>query len=382
MAQPQVPGADGSRILEDARAAAERGDYELAAQLYARVTGNQDPDVHVAALLGLADARYRLDDEEGALQSWIVATQGPETSLTWRAWVALAGSRVRQGDLAAATRAYREAARRAPPEEQPQIASRLGWLNKEMGNAGAANRYFGRARTGVFTPYVTYAILAVTVIVSLVVDFAPSGEQLGNSLALDKERVIAGEYWRVLTVALVHGGPLHLVLNMYALYIVGPLVELLYGRVLFLAFYLIAAAGGSIASYLFFPFPSVGASGAIFGLFGLLFVANFVHKPALGRQARSLTAQIGMLIVINLVFGFALSGTIDNAAHIGGLLCGGWLGLVVAPRGTATLRSAWQRVPDAARNVQERYAKLIAVGGTALIVVIQVIALRTTPFWA
>ena len=65
-------------------------------------------------------------------------------------------------------------------------------------------------------------------------------------------------------------------------------------------------------------------------------MANWVHKPALGRQARSLTAQIGMLIVINLVFGFALSGTIDNAAHIGGLLCGAWLGLVVAPRGTQT----------------------------------------------
>ena len=152
--------------------------------------------------------------------------------------MALAGARVRQGDLAAATRAYREAARRAPQEEQPQIASRLGWLNKEMGNAGAAQRYFGRARVGVFTPLMTYGILGLTVFVSLFVEFGPTGNQLGNLLALDKERVIAGEYWRLLTVTLVHGGLLHLALNMYALWIVGPIVEALYGRARFLAFYL------------------------------------------------------------------------------------------------------------------------------------------------
>jgi rhomboid protease GluP len=251
-----------------------------------------------------------------------------------------------------------------------------------MGNAGAANRYFGRARAGAFAPLMTYAILALTVVVSLFVDFSPSGNQVGNLLALDKERVIAGEYWRILSVTLVHGGLLHLALNMYALWIVGPIVEALYGRVLFLAFYLLAGAGGSIASYLFFPGTSVGASGAIFGLFGLLFVATYVHKPALGRQARALTAQIGMLIVINLVFGFALAGTIDNAAHIGGLVCGAWLGLVVAPRGAATLASLWQRVPDAARRVRERYAGVIALGGTALLVVVQLIALRVAPFWS
>ena len=382
MTQPHDPNAEGQRVYDLAREAAERGEYELAAQLYARLTGNPDPNLHVAALLGLADARYRLNDEEGALQAWIVATQGPDTPLTWRAWVALAGARVRQTDLAGATRAYREAAHRAPPEEQAAIASRLGWLNKEMGNAGAANRYFGRARTGTFAPLTTYAILAVTVIVSLWVDFAPGGNQLGNLVALDKERVIAGEYWRLLTVTLVHGGPLHLALNMYALWIVGPLAEALYGRVVFLAFYLLAAAGGSIASYLFVPGTSVGASGAVFGLFGLLFVATYIHKPALGRQARSLTAQIGMLIVINLVFGFALSGRIDNAAHVGGLLSGAWLGLVVAPRGAATLSSLWQRVPEAARQLRDRYAGIIALGGTVLLVVVQLIALRVAPFWS
>ena len=386
MTQPPSASPDARTLYDQARQAAERGEYQEAAQLYARLVGNQDPNLHVAALLGLADARYRLNDEEGALQSWIVATQGPETPLTWQAWTALAGARVRRGDLNGATRAYREAARRAPPEEQPQIASRLGWLNKETGNAGAAQRYFGRARGG-FVPYATYAIIAITVAVSLWADFGPFGGRLLDLLALDKEAVMAGEYWRLVTVALVHATTfpvafLHLGFNMYALYAVGPLTEALYGRVLFVVFYVIAAIGGSIGSYLFVPGPSVGASGAIFGLFGLLFVANYVHKPALGRQARSLTAQIGMLIVINLIFGFALAGTVDNAAHIGGLLCGGWLGLVVVPRGAATLRSLWQRAPQAASRFGERYAGIIAVGGTALLVAVQIAALRVTPFWA
>ncbi|MGI8929177.1 MAG: rhomboid family intramembrane serine protease [Candidatus Limnocylindrales bacterium] len=345
MTQPQDAAADAQRLFEQASQAAERGEYEVAAGLYSRLIGNSNPTMHVAGLLGLADSRYRLDDEEGALQSWITATQGPETPLTWRAWVALAGARVRQADLPGAARAYREAERRAPADEQAGIAARLGWLNKEMGNSSTAQRYFGRAR-GDSLPFATWAVIAVTSAIGLWAILAPgAAEPVVNLFQLDKEAVRNGEYWRLLTVALVHDQrlPIHLLFNMYALYIVGPLVEVLYGRVLFLTFYLLAAAGGSVASYLVFPNPSVGASGAIFGLFGLLFAANYIHKPALGRQAAGMTRQIGMLIVINLVIGFAFGGRIDNAAHIGGLLVGGWLGLIVAPRGTANLASLWQR---------------------------------------
>ena len=93
---------------------------------------------------------------------------------------------------------------------------------------------------------------------------------------------------------------------------------------------------------MFSPAPfSVGASGAIFGLFGVLLVADRVHKPALTRNARNLTMQIGALIAINLVIGFTIPN-IDNAAHIGGLLAGAWLGFVLVPRG-ATLSSFWTR---------------------------------------
>ena len=89
---------------------------------------------------------------------------------------------------------------------------------------------------------------------------------------------------------------------MYALFIIGPTVEALYGHARFLLIYVLCAAAGSAASYAFSSaIASVGASGAVFGLFGVLLVADRVHKPALTRNARNLTTQIGGLIVINLV---------------------------------------------------------------------------------
>lgn len=384
------PQRDPRMQLEVARAAAARGDYDLASTLYGRTVGNPDPLVHVVALLGLADARYRLDDEEGALQAWISATQAPETPLAWQAWVALAGARVRQGDLVGAARAYREAEPRAPYEERAQIASRLGWLNKELGNSGSAERYFSRARTGTFQPVVTLSIIAVTVAISLWTLLSPTGDPLLELLMLVKPAVAEGEYWRLLTVTLVHGGLLHLAMNMYALWIVGPLAEALYGRLTFLTIYLLAALGGSIASYLFFPNPSVGASGAIFGLFGLIFTASYFHKPALGRQAQGMTRQIGVLIAINLFIGLGIGGiaSIDNAAHIGGLLVGAWLGFILVPRGATTLASFWNRpaaggaTPGSSGQATNRLTPLLRISGVVALGVVLVIALAVTPMWA
>jgi membrane associated rhomboid family serine protease len=292
------------------------------------------------------------------------------------AWKQLAASRVRQGDITGAARAYREAERRAPAHERAEIASRLGWMNKEMGQTGTAERYFSRARgPGISRPMVTYTLLAVTVIIGLIELFGPPrlGRELVNALALTKTGIEQGQYWRLLTVVLVHdpSNLLHLLFNMYALWIIGPLVEALYGPVRFALIYAAAAAAGSTASFVFSGAPvSVGASGAIFGLFSVLLVTNLVHKPILTRNARALTSQIGMLIVINLALGFAIP-TIDNAAHIGGLLAGAWLGLVVVPRG-ATLRMLWTPAPSpgAAPGAAGPSLVLQGLGVLALVAVI------------
>ncbi len=332
-------------LLQRAEALAEQGDWDIAAGTFARVVGSPDPALHTAALLGLAECRYRLDEEPAALQAWIAATQAPENALTWRAWKALAAARVRSNDVAGAARAYREAARRAPAAEQPELQSRIGWLSKELGDDRTAQRAFGRSRpSSVPQPIATYGLLGVTSVVSLLILLGDQAE-LESWLLLDKFAVhFSAEYWRLLTVALVHGSFIHLMFNMYALWIIGPIVEALYGSWRYLGIYALCAVAGSVASYATSPSPAVGASGAVFGLFGALLVADRVHKPALTRNARNLTAQIGILIGVNLLIGFSVSG-IDNAAHIGGLLAGAWLGFVLVPRG-ATLGSFWSRPPS------------------------------------
>ncbi len=130
-----------------------------------------------------------------------------------------------------------------------------------------------------------------------------------------------GELWRLLTCAFLHGGIMHLLVNMYSLYIVGTQVETYIGKYKFLGIYLISAIAGSLMSCIFNPnVVSVGASGAIFGLLGSLLYFGMHYRLYLGSVLRN---QIIPIIVLNLILGFLIPG-VDNAAHIGGLV-GGYL---------------------------------------------------------
>jgi membrane associated rhomboid family serine protease len=350
---PIDPNVDGPLTREAARALLDKGaelmtagDFAGAFNHYRRVIGFDDPDVTAAALLGAAQARYRMDDEAGAVATWEAILQLPETPSTYHAWREIAAARVRDGDLQGAIAAYREADRRAPPRDKPEIANRLGWLAKETGNVRASRRYFARGRGVDSLVPASYVILGLTVVISLATStqLSPDGGPLLDLLLLDKVAVAHGEIWRLLTIVLVHDPTflLHLLFNMYALYLAGPIVEQLYGARRFVLFYLLAAAGGSISSFAFGTGQyAVGASGAIFGLFGILFVATRAHHPALDRRGRALVGQIGMLLVINLAFGFAVGPQIDNFAHIGGLATGALLGLAFVPGRARTLRSFW-----------------------------------------
>jgi membrane associated rhomboid family serine protease len=144
--------------------------------------------------------------------------------------------------------------------------------------------------------------------------------------------VASGEYYRLLTSAFLHGGVVHLLLNMYALYIFGPPVEAALGRVRFAALYLISAVGGSALSYAFAnPVqPSLGASGAVFGLLGAYLVIN--------RRLQRDTSSVFVLLVINFAYGFVVP-RIDWRAHLGGLIAGALCALAIAyaPRDRRTL---------------------------------------------
>jgi rhomboid protease GluP len=341
--QGSLTRAEAARLLQRADELLAAGDFLDAGRHYARVVGTDDAPITAAALLGLGEARYRLDDEDGAMTDWQAVIKLPETPSTYAAWRNIAAAHVRAQNLSAAIGAYRQADRRAPLDDKAEIANRLGWLTKETGDTGAARRYFARGRGDGLRWPLSRIILLVTVVISLSATLSVEGFVLFDALALDKAAVADGEYWRLWSVTLLHAGYLHLAFNMYALWIAGPIVERWYGPVRFLVFYLTCAAAGSVASFAFGPGQvSVGASGAIFGLFGLLLAAGRLHNPV-DRQSRAIVGQLGMVIVLNLVLGFAAGGQIDNAAHIGGLVAGLWLGAVIPPTRISTLSSIWRR---------------------------------------
>lgn len=143
--------------------------------------------------------------------------------------------------------------------------------------------------------------------------------------------VADGEYYRLLTSAFLHSGVLHLLLNMYALYLFGPQLEAALGRWRFGALYLVAALGGSAVSYAFRApnQPSLGASGAVFGLLGAYIVVS--------RRLRRDTTPVFVLLAVNFAFGFFVP-RIDWRAHLGGLVSGALVALVLAyaPRARRT----------------------------------------------
>jgi membrane associated rhomboid family serine protease len=322
-------------------------DFVDAARIYQRVVGFNDPGITAAAMVGLGEALHRLDDDASAMDQWQAATQLPENPYTYAAWRNVAAARVRGGDLTGALAAYREADRRAPREDKAEIASRMGWLSKEVGDQGASGRYFAKAR-GDEGISIALVLVGLTVVVSLAANFIPpSVIDLYGILALVKPLVAEGELWRLWTVTLVHAPlqemPLHLLFNAYLLYLAGPFVERMYGRITFLAFYLLAAAGGSLASFAFSDAAvSVGASGAIFGLFGVMVAVQYVHRPVLDGRSRAFLGQAVGLVVLNLILGQVLP-SVDNWAHIGGLVAGLLVGVLFAPSRVPTLRSLWMR---------------------------------------
>lgn len=173
----------------------------------------------------------------------------------------------------------------------------------------------------VFTPI----IIALNIIIFLVI-YAISGANLSAMRLLNFGGVFApyiqtGEVWRLVTGTFLHAGIIHLLVNMYSLYLIGLQIENFIGKYKFLAIYFISAITGSLMSCIIHPgIVSVGASGAIFGLLGSLVYFGYHYRLYLGSVLRN---QIIPIILCNLLIGFMISG-VDNAAHIGGLI-GGYL---------------------------------------------------------
>jgi len=132
--------------------------------------------------------------------------------------------------------------------------------------------------------------------------------------------IIQGQFWRLITPILLHGSFLHIGFNMYALYMIGPMLEKKYGFWPFISLYLVGGLWGNTLSFLLSPNPSLGASTAIFGLIAAQGVYVYKNRHLLGPSARPMLMNIIMVIVVNLMLG--LSPGIDNWGHMGGMLGG------------------------------------------------------------
>ena len=149
--------------------------------------------------------------------------------------------------------------------------------------------------------------------------------------ALVRDRVLAGEWWRMLTATALHGGAEHLIGNGISLYILGMATEHAFGARRFAGIYLASGLGGSAVSMLVGPGPSVGASGAIFGVMGALIAYLIKHQDRFYVRDKRIGVVLLAWACWILMEGF-LTPFVDNGAHLGGLMVGLLTGLFVPSR--------------------------------------------------
>lgn len=199
-------------------------------------------------------------------------------------------------------------------------------------------------RPGGSTPAVTYTLIGVNLAV-FALQFLSGG--LVTALGVYVPQITAEQPWRMITAIFLHSPSwfLHILFNMYALFLFGPTLEAALGRVRFLALYLTAGFAGSVAVLLLAPNSAVlGASGAVFGLFG----AFFVIQRRMGANA----TQIFVIIAINFALGFFIAN-VSWQAHLGGLV------------GGAAIAAIYTRT----RRREQRAAQIIGVAGVIVVLI-------------
>ncbi len=181
------------------------------------------------------------------------------------------------------------------------------------------------------TPIVTYTLLGITIFMFLLqwLAGATAGDAVTQLGVKYGPAIAAGEWWRLISPIFLHASPLHLAFNMYALYVMGPMLERYYGNWRFLALYLLSGFAGNVVSLVFTPTPSLGASTAIFGMLAAQGVFIYHNRAFIGPDARRGLINIVAVAAVNFAIGLAGSAYIDNFGHLGGLLGGlifAWLG--------------------------------------------------------
>lgn len=215
----------------------------------------------------------------------------------------------------------------AEKEEEEKVVERKKVLKESIELLKPSKNYF-------FTPIIVYLNILIFIIMVLngVHPIDPTVESLVNWGGNIRSLTLDGQYWRLITNVFLHAGLLHLLFNMFALLYIGGVLETKFGKNRYFFVYIITGIFASIASISYNEnIVSIGASGAIFGMYGLflsLLISKNFKIPKESKQ--NLLSSILLFIGYNLFYGFTSEG-IDNAAHIGGLVSGFIIGFAYYP---------------------------------------------------
>ena len=205
------------------------------------------------------------------------------------------------------------------PEQTPEQTPPENAPEKQSTPQRTKARFVFRAKK----PTVTYIILYFTIFVFILQYLSQTflGQDYpflyGGKI---NQFITQGQYWRLVTPVFLHGSIIHILFNMYALYIIGKGLELYYGHLEYTLLYFLSGMGGSLFSYLLTPASALGASGAIFGLIAADTILIYKNKGIFGPSAKTMLQRSIMIIVLNLAIG--MSPGIDNWGHVGGLMIG------------------------------------------------------------
>lgn len=249
------------------------------------------------------------------------------------------------------------------------VTASVGFHCPECAKQGAQQQRLVDVWKQQTAPHLTYGLIALNVLIFLVgtaggSSFGGLDGQLNTRFGLAARLlfqtttggvvsaggVAEGEWWRVLTAGFLHAGVLHLAMNMYVLYLIGGAMERAIGKVRFGIIYVVSLVGGSLGALLLSPNSlTVGASGAIFGLFGALACLQ------LSRGINPMQGGIGPTIAINLVITLVLSRYISVGGHVGGLVTGAACGALMFGINPETARAR-------AKQVMASNAVVVAAG--------------------
>jgi len=199
-------------------------------------------------------------------------------------------------------------------------------VTKDINEATEKKNKLYEKTFGKKTIIATYVLIALNVLIYFL---TVSNRGLIYEFGMSKYGFKVGDFYRVITAAFFHGGIIHLVCNMYSLYIIGSQIETLLGKTKFLIIYFISAITASLLSGLLTESLSIGASGAIFGLLGALVYFGYHYRLYLGN---SIINNVIPIIILNLIIGLSIPN-VDNFAHIGGLIGGVFSSMMVGIEG-------------------------------------------------